>query len=355
MSLLACASLLAQQAQAYHAMLPGDRHLVVGSLPVRKEAMRKHPGRKSVAQKVESQATKGVTIKYLTSFEGRPGDLRKSFIATRRKMTDGDEQDDESFWDQKDGKWEYGKFVDGEWTVDKSAGDRPPWLKKDGADDADDDYVAGGIRRCGFTWDDAAAKVGSKCMKDDDCWRPKDANWPADANYSCYADMPDYQRGEMGECQSADSSLTSDVYCQQVCGAYPGAWCDPAKCDCVKNSMAWNLSAPIQALPEHGSAKSLPEKSKANMAEVAKEWDDMPSGLPSCRWTPHKGCTNVTQYECFEGKAAGKCSGDNWYLSPDCTRSCVHVRLLKPAPYYALWIPGPQGREFKVRGDIGEI
>ena len=54
MSLLACASLLAQQAQAYHAMLPGDRHLVVGSLPVRKEAMRKHPGRKSVAQKVES-------------------------------------------------------------------------------------------------------------------------------------------------------------------------------------------------------------------------------------------------------------------------------------------------------------
>ena len=346
MSLLACASLLAQQAQAYHAMLPGDRHLVVGSLPVRKEAMRKHPGRKSVAQKVESQAAKGVTIKYLTSFEGRPGDLRKSFIATRRKMTDGDEQDDESFWDQKDGKWEYGKFVDGEWTVDKSAGDRPPWLKKDGADDADDDYVAGGIRRCGFTWDDAAAKVGSKCMKDDDCWRPKDANWPADANYSCYADMPDYQRGEMGECQSADSSLTSDVYCQQVCGAYPGAWCDPAKCDCVKNSMAWNLSAPIQALPEHGSAKSLPEKSKANMAEVAKEWDDMPSGLPSCRWTPHKGCTNVTQYECFEGKAAGKCSGDNWYLSPDCTRSCVHVRLLKPAPYYALWRPGPLSPPF---------
>jgi hypothetical protein len=111
-------------------------------------------------------------------------------------------------------------------------------------------------------------------------------------------------------------------------------------------SQAWDLSAPIQALPEHGSAKALPEKSKANMAEVAKEWDDMPSGLPSCRWNPHKGCTNVTQYECFEGKAAGKCSGENWYLSSDCTRSCVHVRLLKPAPYYALWIPGPEGRDF---------
>ena len=346
--LLSCASLLVQQAQAYHAMQPEDRHVFIGSLPARKETMRKHSGRKSVAHNVESQAAKGVTIKYLTAFEGRPGDLRKSFIATRRKMTDGDEQDDESFWDQKDGKWEYGKFADGEWTVDKTAGDRPPWLKADGADEADDDYVAGGMRRCGFNWDDAAAKVGSKCAKDDDCWRPKDASasWPSDANYSCYADMPDYQRGEMGECQSADSSATSDVYCQQVCGAYPGAWCDPVKCDCIKNSKAWDLAAPIQALPEHGSAKSLPEKSKANMAEVAKEWDDMPSGLPSCRWNPHKGCTNVTQYECFEGKAAGKCSGENWYLASDCTRSCVHVRLLKPAPYYALWIPGPEGREF---------
>ena len=349
--LLSCASLLVQQAQAYHAMQPEDRHVLIGSLPARKETMRKHSGRKSVAHIAESQAAKGVTIKYLTAFDaanGRPGDLRKSFIATRRKMTDGDEQDDESFWDQKDGKWEFGKFADGEWTVDKSAGDRPPWLKADGADEADDEYVAGGMRRCGFNWDDAAAKVGSKCSKDDDCWRPKDASasWPSDANYSCYADMPDYQRGEMGECQSADSSATSDVYCQQVCGAYTGAWCDPVKCDCVKNSKAWDLAAPIQALPEHGSAKSLPEKSKANMAEVAKEWDDMPSGLPSCRWNPHKGCTNVTQYECFEGKAAGKCSGENWYLASDCTRSCVHVRLLKPAPYYALWIPGPEGREF---------
>lgn len=196
---------------------------------------------------------KGVTIKYLTAFEAQPGSPRKAFIATRRKMVDGDDEDDESFWDQRDGKWEYGKFVDGEWTVDKTAGDRPPWLSKDGEKEEDDNYVAGGIKRCGFTWDDAAAKVGAKCMKDDDCWRPKDALWPADANYSCYADMPDYQRGEMGECQSADPKATSDVYCQQVCGAYPGAWCDPAKCDCVQNSDAWNLSAPIQPLPEHAS------------------------------------------------------------------------------------------------------
>ena len=338
-------AILAQQAQAYHAMQAGDRHVLIGQTPP-SSAPRKHSGRKSVAHNTESQAQKGVTIKYLTAFEGQPGDPRKAFIATRRKMTDGDEQDDESFWDQKDGKWEYGKFDDGEWTVDKSAGDRPPWLKKDGQEDSDDEYVAGGIRRCGFNWDDAAAKVGSKCSKDDDCWRPKDSQWPMDSNYSCFADMPDYQRGEMGECQSADSSATSDVYCQQVCGAYPGAWCDPAKCDCIKNSLAWNLSAPIQAIPEHGSAKNLPEKSKALMSQVAKEWNDMPSGLPSCRWNPHKGCTNVTQYECFEGKEAGKCSGDNWYLASGCSMSCVHVRLLKPAPYYALWIPGPEGRDF---------
>jgi len=28
-----------------------------------------------------------------------------------------------------------------------------------------------------------------------------------------------------------------------------------------------------------------------------------------------------------------------------CERSCVHVNLLKPAPYYAIWNPGPRARD----------
>ena len=83
--LLSCASLLVQQAQAYHAMQPADRHVLIGSLPARKEPMRKHSGRKSVAHNVESQAAKGVTIKYLTASEDGLGIFasRSSPLAAR--------------------------------------------------------------------------------------------------------------------------------------------------------------------------------------------------------------------------------------------------------------------------------
>ena len=209
----------------------------------------------------------------------------------------------------------------------------------------------GGLSRCGFSWDDAAAKVGERCLFDDDCWRPLDATeegWSESTNYSCFDDMPDYQRGDSGECSSMQPAHHPDSWCQQVCGAYVGAWCDPDLCKCVKNSLAWNKSAPIQAPSEHGKASQLPPKNDNLLKTVAKDYDDTPSGLPACPWRPQKGCTNDTQYECFEGNSAGQCSSTNWFSKNDgqwdgeCQRSCVHVRLLNPTPYYALWIPGPE-------------
>ena len=41
------------------------------------------------------------------------------------------------------------------------------------------------------------------------------------------------------------------------------------------------------------------------MAAVVKRGAAQLSGLPACTWSPPKGCTNTTQYECMAGKKAG--------------------------------------------------
>ena len=203
--------------------------------------------------------------------------------------------------------------------------------------------------RCGFSWDDAAAKVGKKCTKDYDCIRPEESfeTWPKSAKYSCYADLPDYERGDSGDCYSSNQLLRSDLICQTVCNGLAG-WCDPNVCTCEKNSEAWNISAPIQPHDDTKGPTQLPKKDSKLLEKERKDWDATPSGLPACRWSPNKGCTNETQYECFQGAKAGKCSAENWFEKPEseCERSCVHVSLLKPAPYYAIWIPGTLPKPF---------
>jgi hypothetical protein len=342
MSTKLCAVLLVLPSHAYHA----KKHAAM-IVREREEIAATRTTKISVAQKTEEQAIPGVTIKYLSPFDDRHGS-ELAVTMRRKKIVSSSSAGEDGYWDRKNGEWEYGTWVDGEWVADPSAGDKPPWLK-DAQEGASNETVSmGGLRRCGFTWDDAAAKVGSSCLKDGDCVKPAEGStgWPEWANYSCYTDVPNYMRGEAGECASADPRAWSDIFCQQTCSAYPGAWCDPDKCACAKNSEAWNLSAPIQPISENGKASDLPPRNQKLIEAVAREWDAMPSGLPACPWRPHKDCTNVTQYECTEGKQSGKCSGENWFESPDCEKSCVHVRLLKPAPYYALWIPGPESRSF---------
>ena len=46
---------------------------------------------------------------------------------------------------------------------------------------------------------------------------------------------------------------------------------------------------------------------------MVKRGEAQLSGLPACTWSPPKGCTNTTQYECMAGKEAGACSGENWH------------------------------------------
>tara|TARA_B100000795_G_scaffold175223_1_gene132325 strand:+ start:63 stop:611 length:549 start_codon:yes stop_codon:yes gene_type:complete len=97
-----------------------------------------------------------------------------------------------------------------------------------------------------------------------------------------------------------------------------------------------------------------------------------PSGLPACTWRPDGhwqglapvwtaggwsaggvpvGCTNATQYECIAGENRGQCSSENWFDKAGqgkvCGASCVHTSLLRPAPYYALWYPGPIAKDYK--------
>ena len=108
---------------------------------------------------------------------------------------------------------------------------------------------------------------------------------------------------------------------------------------------------------------------------VIRHGEAQPSGLPECTWRPEGhwegmapvwtkngwtaggtpvGCTNATQYECIAGEKRGECSAKNWFEESAqgkgkvCGASCVHVSLLRPAPYYALWYPGPLAKDFKV-------
>ena len=307
----------------------------------------------SVAHKTERYAALGATLKYLTAEEVGPDG--KAGTKERRKIGGGPGH---GTVQNQPALWEEGTSIDGEWTAAVPAeGEQADWgadirpLMKERAEssqqadwgnwgnknnkkketakekeeaekkEAEDKLKpetkqhreerekavgskgsghakTGGLSRCGFSWDDAAAKVGERCLFDDDCWRPVDAsaNGIAEStNYSCFDDMPDYQRGDSGECTSTNTKNHPDSWCQQVCGAYVGAWCDPDMCKCVKNSLAWNASAPIQAPSEHGKASQLPPKSDALVKALAKEYDNTPSGLPACPWRPHKGCTNDTQ------------------------------------------------------------
>ena len=52
----------------------------------------------------------------------------------------------------------------------------------------------------------------------------------------------------------------------------------------------------------------------------------------------------------MRGRMAGTCSGENWHGKlAECESSCVHSSLLRLAPYYALWYPGPLAKDFRAK------
>ncbi len=331
-----CAVLLAVPLEAYRASEPwsifGDLKVpsIFSDAKVPTKDRPKHEDVSvSIAERAEKQAADGVTIRYLSWH--KDGQRPRPLVREMRRRTQNSIKGSRS--------WENGQWIRGEWKVTTDP-DVPDWLLKEY------NLTHRTLSRCGFTWDDAAAKVGPSCKKDLDCGRPKgsEATWPPTQPYRCYADLPDYQRGENGECMSKDTNQKSDLYCQITCGLVPGAWCDGAICECRKEGEAWDLTAPIQPHDDSKNPEDLPHMDHELRKLVREEWASVPSGLPTCRWQPHAGCTNESQYECVKGPRKGECSADNWFGSPECEASCVHVSVLSPAPYYALWNSGPAAR-----------
>ena len=269
----------------------------------------------TVAERTEGQARPGVTITYFSSVPGGEGDDEIA-LSWHRKMSEG--------------VWRSNEPQEG---VPDMELQRNRQLV--------------GASRCGFSWDDAAAKVGRDCTTNRDCWsRPKNADpmW-ANTSYTCYNTLPDYGRGPRGECRSTNPALKSDAACDMLCNTIHG-WCDPRACHCIKpDPAAYNPGGAIQPHDDSLDPKELPHKNEKLLKHVTKDYDATPSGLPACRWQPGKGCDKKHQYECFDGGSlfgtkSGQCSETNWFGNSQCKRSCIHTSTLTPAPYYALWQSG---------------
>ena len=292
----------------------------------------------SIAQLTEQQATEpGVTITYISSFHRRAVSRQKArgFGHRARQMRLVGKANGPA-WEH--GTWERTKAGD-KWTPSKDRSiPKDVWKEHNQSNTG---------MRCGMSWDDAAAKANMQtCMTDAECVFRK-----------CFKDLPDYQRSPQGDCISKNPYRMSDLHCQLICGATDPAMCSE-NCECSITSDAWDPSAPIQPHEEEGHLGKMPDKSHELLAQAREQYDQNPSGLPDCTWRPGAGCTRNKQYECFDGPASaggtrwndGKeektaaCSPHSWVGKADCRRSCVHVSLLKPAPYYAIWNPGPQAR-----------
>ena len=313
--------LLGLSAEAYR-----DRH----ASAVQPQQLREIPRTPSVALRTEKQAAPGVVISYFSQLQDT-GDVNAhtEVTASWRRKLDSEE------WAHVQGREEAARGV------------HLPRC----------DFCSDTTARCGFTWDDAAAKMNWPCRGDMDCMpRPANAtgSWGINATWTCYLDLPSYGRTLNGECTAKDWWVLGDAYCQKACSKSHFE-CDNRQCDCVKEggSGVYNASAPVAPPDDSADPEDLPWRNSSLVDMVLEESKASPSGLPACRWQPDKGyhskgCTNTTQYECIKGVKEGQCSGTSWFDSGStgCEASCVHVSLLNPTPYYALWINGVEARTY---------
>jgi hypothetical protein len=229
--------------------------------------------------------------------------------------------------------------------IDTSAGGGSPAGVNVSSLDPRQLQIDGNVQRCGFSWDDAAAKCGPPCpmalQSECDVNAPKvgvNSSW-ANHNYSCYADLPPCDPAKpKGDCYSRVAGLMDD-YCTQVCNA-PQGFCNPIQCIC--DEMDYSPEDPIEPYPEMIPINKMPKRS-SDMLRAVKIAEATKMGLPDCRWRPGNGpgplnCSFEKPYECLDN---AHCSSLSWWENNACQSSCLHVNLLKPAPYYALWRPGP--------------
>ena len=163
------------------------------------------------------------------------------------------------------------------------------------------------------------------------------SSW-VNANYSCFADLPSCDPDKpRGECYSVIDPMR-DILCTQQCNNARGYCSD----GCICEEEDYDAGDPIEPKPVVIDPKKLPHKStdltnRVKMTSVTK------AGLPDCLWAPGGGCKNTTPFECVD---SGSCSALNYFEVASCKLPCVHTSLLKPAPYYALWRPGPMAPPF---------
>ena len=115
-----------------------------------------------------------------------------------------------------------------------------------------DPVELGKTQRCGFSWDDAAAKCGPPCplALDSECNvnRPKhgvNATY-IKQNYTCYSGLPYCNpKKPLGTCYSKDAAVPDD-YCAQTCNSEEFV-CNHKLCVCDEHE--YPLSTPIEPLP----------------------------------------------------------------------------------------------------------
>ena len=294
--------------------------------------------RLSIAQLTEEQVTRpGVTITYIASVRSESPDGK--FAHTARQMR--------RIYGRANGggapAWERGSwYPGGKWIPEKDENIPEEVWKSHHQQDTGS--------RCGFTWDDAAAKANlHACKHDRDCnqFNVNRSRWDFDENgkwkfahvkYACWKDLPDYQRSPQGDCITKNPYRMSDLHCQLTCGAWLSSNSEgicSENCECTITSAAWDPGSPIQEHDVDLPRKDMPKKSHELLMQTRMEYDQTPSGLPACRWQADPSCTHVTQYECFDGpasKGAGKwengawkptaaCSHENWFGKKSCERS----------------------------------
>merc|ERR1719172_393996 len=114
-----------------------------------------------------------------------------------------------------------------------------------------------------------------------------------------------------------------DQFCTQICNMAHG-YCNPDQCICDESE--YDAASPIEDKPIVIPPNKMAEKSH-DLINRVKLNAATRMGLPDCLWRPGHGagdlnCTTEKPYECMD------------------------TSLLKPAPYYALWRPGPLSPPF---------
>ncbi len=191
-------------------------------------------------------------------------------------------------------------------------------------------------RRCGLSWDDAAVKCGTDCV-----------NFCMTGG-ACYDDLPICDKDEpAGQCVAIKDGVT-DAWCREASTVIDGPFSffnkDHFFENCICEEVVTGPNTEIEPIPKVKKPSTLPNRTD-DLVEALVRQGSVEAGLPECAWQPAHGmgCSNVSQYECMvpkggQGVKAGQCSDSNWYYRPEvCKASCVHVSLLNPPPYYAIW------------------